>query len=337
VRADARGAHARLRSRARGRNFFALDVRRHQLVINADFERSAHLATFDAAGVKSMTRAARSSGQRQPQQPGNPTKSDRESGPSEARQSLNFYEPLPLGSDAFMAPLAPAREERAFDLRQIALWCVLGTATGAAAGALVLSFVLDRDPEPKDALGKVEVAAVANDDARGETEPESKPARAVAAMPSADGAQPTADPAQQATAASAAGTQPAATQPTADAAEGSATPPPANSDARADGAERSTRSRRAARSAEPSIEKPSRAQVIAAMTRVQPAVRACLPGGHGMVTADISILGRTGHVTTAQISGQIGKVGSCVARAVRKARFPTFKAESITVRYPMAL
>jgi hypothetical protein len=83
-------------------------------------------------------------------------------------------------------------------------------------------------------------------------------------------------------------------------------------------------------------DKPSRAQVLAAMARVQPAVKACLPTGHGVATADMTILGRTGRVSSAQISGQVGRPGSCIARAVRKARFPKFAAESISIRYPMA-
>jgi hypothetical protein len=80
----------------------------------------------------------------------------------------------------------------------------------------------------------------------------------------------------------------------------------------------------------------SRAQVIGAMQRIQPEVSACFRGTSGGATADVTILGRTGRVTTAQISGQTGVVGSCIARAVRKATFPTFKAETLTIKYPFA-
>src|SRR5688572_30618506 len=127
-----------------------------------------------------MTRAARSSGQRREQQPKQQS-SSRESSPREARESQNFYEPLPLGSDAYMAPLAPAREPRSVELRQIALWCVLGTATGGAAGALVLTFVLGQSPTAS-AAGRVERAAtVATASTRGPDEPDVEPASIVAA------------------------------------------------------------------------------------------------------------------------------------------------------------
>ena len=73
------------------------------------------------------------------------------------------------------------------------------------------------------------------------------------------------------------------------------------------------------------------------MARVQPAVKACFGSKHGVATADIKILGSTGRVTSAQVSGQSGTLGSCVARAVRGAKFPRFTDESLSIRYPMSM
>jgi hypothetical protein len=275
-----------------------------------------------------MTRAARGSGQRREQQPKQQS-SSRESGPQKARESQNFFEPLPLGSDAFMAPLAPAREPRSFELRQIALWCVLGTATGGAAGALVLTFVLGQSPAAS-AVGRVErTATAATASTRAPDEPDVEPASVVAAPEVSSKSAPAAEPAPDATAQAQPGT--AGSTASDDAAAGA---PAAAADA--SNTDEGSRSRRAPRRSEPLIEKPSRAQVLAAMASVQPAVRSCFAGSHGTVTADMTILGRTGRVGSAQISGQTGPVGSCIARAVRRAEFPKFTAESVSIRYPMS-
>jgi hypothetical protein len=274
-----------------------------------------------------MTHAARGSGRRREQQPKQQS-SSRESGPQQARESQNFYESLPLGSDAYMAPLAPAREPRSVELRKIALWCVLGTATGGAAGALVLTFVLGPSPAASAADRVERTATVATASTRAPDEPDVEPASIVAAPESASKAASAAPPAPDATAQAQPGTGSAASDHAA-----------AESPAAAAGAsdtDDGSRSRQSPRRGEPLVEKPSRAQVLATMARVQPAVRSCFEGGHGTVTADMTIVGRTGRVGSAQISGQIGPVGSCIARAVRRAQFPKFTAESISIRYPMS-
>lgn len=84
-------------------------------------------------------------------------------------------------------------------------------------------------------------------------------------------------------------------------------------------------------------EKPSRADVIKAMNGVKKAVSACAKGKGGVATASITVAGPTGRVKSAQIQGQTGAVGSCIARAVRKARFPKFKANSFQIKYPFRL
>jgi hypothetical protein len=274
-----------------------------------------------------MTQAARGSGQRREQQPKQQS-SSHESGPQQVRQSHDFYEPLPLGSDAYMAPLAPAREPRSVELRQIALWCVLGTATGGAAGAAVLIFVLGQSPTAS-AVGRVENAAtVATASTHAHDEADVEPAAFAAAPEAASNGASAAAPPPVATAQA----QPGTAGSTASDDAAAQSPAAAAGASDTDG----SRSRRSPRRAEPLVEKPSRAQVLAAMARVQPAVRSCFEGSHGTVTADMTIVGRTGRVGSAQISGKTGPVGSCIARAVRRAQFPKFTAESISIRYPMS-
>jgi hypothetical protein len=83
------------------------------------------------------------------------------------------------------------------------------------------------------------------------------------------------------------------------------------------------------------IERPDRAQVIAAMLAVQPAVRACVGTSRDTATANLKVLGRTGRVTSVQVTGMPGPVGTCLARAVRQAHFPKFSADSLTISYPL--
>jgi len=85
-------------------------------------------------------------------------------------------------------------------------------------------------------------------------------------------------------------------------------------------------------------ETPSRDDVAAALTAVQPAVVACAAGEGGSVQVRVTV-GSSGRVRTALVSGDfVGTpVGSCIARAVRTARTPPFAAESFSVTYPYAL
>jgi hypothetical protein len=81
---------------------------------------------------------------------------------------------------------------------------------------------------------------------------------------------------------------------------------------------------------------PTRAQVIAAMRRVTPAVEACFGSAHGKAQVAITVLGTTGRVTTAKVTGQKGRIGSCIARAVRQARLPKFLKRKLEISYPFA-
>jgi len=80
----------------------------------------------------------------------------------------------------------------------------------------------------------------------------------------------------------------------------------------------------------------SRSQVQAGMRAVKPAVERCGKGTPGTAMVTVSIAGATGRVTNATVGGQFAgtPVGSCVARAVRRARFPKFKRSKLTISYP---
>lgn len=84
---------------------------------------------------------------------------------------------------------------------------------------------------------------------------------------------------------------------------------------------------------------PSRDDVLSAMKAVTGAVKSCGGGQHGTATVAITFRGSTGRVSNAQVSGQFAgsPVGSCVARAVRKAKVPPFTKDSFNVKYPFPL
>ena len=74
-----------------------------------------------------------------------------------------------------------------------------------------------------------------------------------------------------------------------------------------------------------------------AMNGVKDAVSACANGASGVAFANVTVAGTTGRVTNATIEGQSGEVGSCIARAVRKAKFPRFKSANFKVKFPFRL
>ncbi len=85
-------------------------------------------------------------------------------------------------------------------------------------------------------------------------------------------------------------------------------------------------------------EMPSRAGVLQALKAVQPAVAACGGGVEGVAQVHITVAGPTGRVRSATvIQGVTGAQGSCVARAVRGARFPRFRRDTFTIDYPFRL
>jgi len=230
-----------------------------------------------------------------------------------------------------MPPLAPRSEPPEPSKRR---WGLVGAAVlglVAFGTVIALTLLVGREPEP---IAPEPQAAAAPGGVSAATGSANEPAsRAASALrPGATiGAAAPAAPVHEA--------PPPAVQP-ASAAHETLAPNAGASERDDDGQSESrhsrSRSRRSSRGKEPQLDKPSRAQVLDAMSRVQRQVKACMPGGHGSMTADVKIIGKTGRVTTAQISGQKGEVGSCIAHAVRKARFPKFSTESISIRYPMA-
>jgi hypothetical protein len=270
---------------------------------------------------------------------------------------------MQLGSEAFSAPLPPPKSERPrFAAPRIhAGWYMISAAAGFSVGAVVLAIVFKpsleakRPPvslapsagyigpwtlvsngqrvqmrevlQPAQPIGSA--PALTAPAAKVEAEPAAEVAtNAAKAEPTLEAAKHEPPPSAPALAAATAPSEPATAKPS---------EPAAAREARTTQRDRSTREhhRERKRSAAP-VAQLSRAQVIAAMRKVQPQVSACFHGTSGVATADITIVGRTGRVTTAQVSGQTGAVGSCIARAVRGATFPTFKAESLSIRYPFA-
>jgi len=259
--------------------------------------------------------------------------------------SVNRFEPLPLGANAFAPPVftAPSAEEEPKRWRKAMPWLLLAGIAGASGLAVWIAMIVNQ-PASKDdadwraaATEQVEERASADEQ---QAEPAADPIAEAEAKQPAQAAPPSAAEVAE---------QPAAEQPAAAAAA-----PAAEASAQADEEEekddgRSPAERNAARekrhaaravkaaagaSKLPSA--PSRADVLAAMARVHPAVVRCMDGAHGVVTADMKVLS-TGRVASANVSGAPPKAGSCIAGAVRKAKFPEFSAASIAVRYPMKL
>jgi hypothetical protein len=83
---------------------------------------------------------------------------------------------------------------------------------------------------------------------------------------------------------------------------------------------------------------PTREQVTAGFESVREAVLECAAGQHGVATIQASIAG-SGRVAQALVSGafQGTPAGSCIARAVRTAKFPSFSQDRLSVSYPFAL
>jgi hypothetical protein len=289
-----------------------------------------------------MTHAARRPGPQPPPLPRAEPKS-RDSQTQPARRDgegrSNYFDSLPqLGTEAFMAPLPLPPEPRPFWTRKLFAYCALGACAGAGAGLLVLTDTLSlgrEQPVPEVGLGPAPPPSEA--EAKAEEPREPGLLRAAAAEAKGHLARALEEererPADVAAAPVPATTAKVEAVSPEDAAKPPAEPPP-------EAAEPAKQAReprgRSAKRAAALPDKPSREQVIAAMSRIQPRVKACLPNGRGMATADVKVLGRTGRVTTAQVSGQSGAVGSCIARAVRGAKFPQFASESLTFRYPMA-
>jgi hypothetical protein len=245
-----------------------------------------------------------------------------------SRPATRYYEPLPLGSEAFLAPLpAPPDDSAGLSRRARLLWGTLGVAALLSAGAVGGAIALRAAPR-----GEAE---------RAEPTPRAEPA--VAVRPPA--VEPAAPAEPQGRAMRQAAPVPAAARPPSEAAPVVASAPaevPAaaatsSSPQQSHGqSSRSDRHHSSHRSSANLPAKPDRAQVIAAMQAVQPAVKACFGDARGSLTAHITVAGHSGRVSAAKIDGQAGRIASCAARAVRGARLPRFSDESLSISYPFA-
>jgi hypothetical protein len=67
-------------------------------------------------------------------------------------------------------------------------------------------------------------------------------------------------------------------------------------------------------------------------------VSACAAERHGVATVEITV-GSSGRVRSALVTGDFAGTpeGSCVARAVRRARFPQFTQPTFEITYPFSL
>ena len=256
------------------------------------------------------------------------------SGERPALQHTDYAGLSSLGSEAFRVPLPPPpQSEPPVVFRRVRLGLyVLGAAVGLCAAAVGVASVLRSEPASEGGpLASAPTPARAALATVAAVAPE-RPAAATA-----DVVEPSAQvggPNVAAPVANAAKDEPPSAAPAADEKpdeKPDVKPASSTTRARRDGASRTRRRREAALPAHL-----AREQVIASMNRVQPAVAACFGNTHGSAMANITVVGRTGRVTAAQVKGQTGSVGSCIARAVRRANFPRFADESLTVSYPFA-
>jgi len=84
---------------------------------------------------------------------------------------------------------------------------------------------------------------------------------------------------------------------------------------------------------------PSREDVLGAMKGITSAVQACGAGQSGVAMAKVGVTGSTGKVSAVDVSGQFAgsPVGSCVAKEVRKAKFPKFSQSTFSFSYPFKI
>ncbi|MDB4987827.1 MAG: glycine-rich protein [Myxococcaceae bacterium] len=84
---------------------------------------------------------------------------------------------------------------------------------------------------------------------------------------------------------------------------------------------------------------PSREDVIGAMKGITADVAGCGKGESGVAMAKVGVAGATGKVSSVDVSGQFAgsPVGSCVAKEVRKAKFPKFSQSTFSFSYPFKI
>jgi len=87
------------------------------------------------------------------------------------------------------------------------------------------------------------------------------------------------------------------------------------------------------------LDQPTREQVLNAVRAIAPVVAACGQGQHGPAPARMTVSGATGRVSEVSVSGPFAgtPVATCVASAVRGARFPPFRRPTFLVNFPFAV
>ena len=244
---------------------------------------------------------------------------------------------LPLGGEAFASPLVSQANEG--EKTHHTRWGVMMLATAAlvSSGAICVALMVRTQRPVRSARTATAIRAGA---ARAVASFATNAGVAARRAPAAGVALPALRPATD-TAASAARSGAVAQKPAASASAPTAVTRAAPAPAQAPKPTPVRRARRAARArpAAPTPTLPSqltREQVIAAMRKVTPAARACFGASHGAATVKFSVVGKTGRVVGARVTGQTGKIGSCIARSVRRARFPKFEKRRLEVSYPFA-
>lgn len=85
-------------------------------------------------------------------------------------------------------------------------------------------------------------------------------------------------------------------------------------------------------------ERPTRSQITGVLSGLNGAVRSCTNGQTG--TAPVSlVIANDGTVSSANVSGQFGNsaAGECISGVVRRAHFPRFRAQQVTLTYPFVI
>ena len=84
-------------------------------------------------------------------------------------------------------------------------------------------------------------------------------------------------------------------------------------------------------------EMPTREQVQAGFEQVRPALQKCAADKHGVAKVNATIAA-SGRIAYALVGGAFKGTpeGSCMARALRKARFPKFSRDKLKVSLPFA-
>lgn len=85
-------------------------------------------------------------------------------------------------------------------------------------------------------------------------------------------------------------------------------------------------------------ERPTRSQITSVLSGLNGAVRSCTNGQTG--TAPVSlVIQNDGTVSQANVSGQFGgsAAGECISGVVRRAHFPRFRAQQVSLTYPFVI